>query len=45
MLAVLRDSSSRTDGGEDEQPIVADRRTDGAAEAVLPEEPWPAEGR
>ncbi len=27
----LRDSSSRTDGGDDEQPFLADRRADGAA--------------
>ncbi len=38
----LRDSSSRTDGGDDEQSFLAERREDGVVEAVLSEEAWQA---
>lgn len=37
-LPGLRDSGSRTDGGNDEQPFLATRWADGAAEAVSLEE-------
>jgi hypothetical protein len=42
--ALLRDSSSRTDGGYDEQSFLADGGADGPALAILPEEPWCAAG-
>ncbi len=39
-LPYLRDASSLTDGGDDEQPFLADRRSDGAVDAVFSAEPW-----
>ena len=41
-LLWLRDSISRTDGGDNEQSFLADRRSNGASAALLSEEPWQA---